>query len=323
MSVKFRLPEDLPVPRSDARAAEPDHPILVHVALSRSAVLARQGRYPEAERLLAGLKLSPPQAVPVLHLHARMLAQEGRLPEAMEEWKRVLHIEPGHRGAAEGLREVSLVLRRPLWVASLLSWPVAGALFLGFLALALGRSTTRAVPPAAPEEIRKLSADTERIRDRQEALARSQERIEERLLKVPKAGGSGKAPLFDPQILGVTFQAEGEDLVAVFKEPLFDPGSAELRPPAKATVSELATKLAPEGGRLRVRIILELGRPLVESSTLALTRARCLARELRQPGASGLVVTTEIQEGSPPDAPPKETLVPDPVVRLRLSAARN
>src|SRR4051812_33768350 len=139
MSVKFRLPEDLPVPRPDARAGEPDHPVLIHVALSRAAALARQGRYPEAERLLADLKLSPPQAVPVLHLHARMLAQEGRLPEAMEEWKRVLHIDPRHRGAAEGLREAALVLRRPLWAASLLSWPVAGAVFLGFLALPLGR----------------------------------------------------------------------------------------------------------------------------------------------------------------------------------------
>jgi type VI secretion system protein ImpK len=323
MASSFRVPEELPVPRTTARGGEPDHPVLVQVALSRSATLARQGRYDEAERLLSELRLSSHQAVPVLHLRARILAQQGRLMEAAEDWKRVLSTDPRHESAAAGLREIALLLRRPPLIGAFLSWPVAGVLLMGLLWIALSsRGRPDSEQSALTLEVRKATADLERVRERQEALARSQERIEGALTKGGAVPAYRKPPSFEAKIPGITFKSDGEDLAVQFTETLFDPGSAELRGGVRALVADLAARLAPEAGRIQVRITVEVGKPVVESSALALSRARNLADQLRKPGPSNLVVTTELRTVDPADSS-QPTVVPDPPVRVRLSAAKN
>src|SRR5579859_4495226 len=284
MGAKFRLPEDLPVPRADARGADADHPILVQVALSRAAALARAGRYAEAEKLLVDLRVGRVQAIPLLHLHARILAQCGRLSEASEEWKRVLEVDPRHEGALVGLREAARILARPHWSPALLAWPAA--VFAGILAIAFvlrGHARSDAAPGA--DELRRIATELDRSRAREDTLKMTLERIEERLSKAP-AAAAAKPPVFDVKIPGLLLREELGEWAADFKERLFDPGSAELRAPAKAALSELAGKLAPEASRIGVRLLLEVGRPPADSSTLALLRARAVAAALRGPSSA-------------------------------------
>jgi hypothetical protein len=194
---------------------------------------------------------------------------------------------------------------------------------MGLLWIALSsRGRPDSEQSALTLEVRKATADLERVRERQEALARSQERIEGALTKGGAVPAYRKPPSFEAKIPGITFKSDGEDLAVQFTETLFDPGSAELRGGVRALVADLAARLAPEAGRIQVRITVEVGKPVVESSALALSRARNLADQLRKPGPSNLVVTTELRTVDPADSS-QPTVVPDPPVRVRLSAAKN
>lgn len=64
--------------------------------ICRSAKLARQGKYQEAENLLAVFATDGPLATTVLDLRARMYAQQGRFVEAEYCWLEALQRSPGN-----------------------------------------------------------------------------------------------------------------------------------------------------------------------------------------------------------------------------------
>jgi hypothetical protein len=203
-----------------------------------------------------------------------------------------------------------------------LSWPLAGALLLGLFAIAISAGKSSGPEAGLTSELRKATAELEQLRERQEALARSQARIEERLGKVGTSAEPKRPPRFEVKIPGITFTPDGEDLVAKFDGPIFDPGSIELRAPSRAAIAELAAKLASEADRIHVRITLEVGKPVVESQAIAFSRARALADLLRKAAPSTLVVTTELRGGGPSESS-QVSVVPDPAVGLRLTSAKN
>lgn len=64
--------------------------------ICRSAKLARQGKYQEAEQLLALLAIDGPLAETVLDLRAKVYAQQGRFVEAEHCWLEALRRSPGN-----------------------------------------------------------------------------------------------------------------------------------------------------------------------------------------------------------------------------------
>lgn len=98
---------------------------------SQAVTFARQGRFRDAEGLLAasGGEEAPIEA---LDLRARMAAQQGQLAAAEQLWLSVLARDPGHHGALTGVATARARQSRrsiaPLlaWILIPLSWLAVG-----------------------------------------------------------------------------------------------------------------------------------------------------------------------------------------------------
>lgn len=290
---KFRFPGELPLPTGGGEPPSPDSPLVVQLALSRAADLARAGHYEEAVRLLADLRLSSRQAVPVFDVCARIRAQIGMYEEAADLWKRVLQVEPGHEGARAGLREIQLLRARPLWLAAVLSWPVALAVAAGVLVLVIALPRGASLEPVLAEQ-RKMARELEQLRGAMEASARRTE----------------AAPDFDPGELAVATEVQGGERVVRFKVPLFDAGSANLKPEARELLGRLAAKLA---GKADVTVVGYAVEPVSEADVLARKRASAVADVLRSTPSLRLAIS---------DRPGGEAPEPRQAVLLRLSPVK-
>jgi type VI secretion system protein ImpK len=77
--------------------------ILNQLLIAKATSLAREGRYAEAENLL-----DPESSNPVvLDLLARIKAQEGRLNEAEDLWRKALELDPGNDACRAVLKRIS------------------------------------------------------------------------------------------------------------------------------------------------------------------------------------------------------------------------
>jgi len=286
---KFRFPGDLPLPGGGGEAPSPDSPLLVQLALSRAADLARGGNYEEAVRLLADLRLSSRQAVPVFDLCARIRAQIGMYEEAADLWKRVLQVDAAHEGARAGLREIQRLRARPLWLAAVLSWPVALAIAAGVLVLVVALPRGPSLEPLLAEQ-RRMARDLEQLRG--------------------APGRTDAAPDFDPGEPAVSTEILGGERLVRFKAPLFDAGSADLKAEARELLGRLAAKLAGKADVLVVGYAVE---PVSEADVLARKRAGAVADALRS--APSLRPSTA-------DRPGGEAPEPRQAVVLRLSPVK-
>src|ERR1041385_4808638 len=86
---------------------------LEQFSIAQAAELARSGDFARAESLLSPLigRAAPPVAA--LDLQARICAQQGRLFEAAECWRKALQSAPDHPAAQAGLAQLQRMQRRP------------------------------------------------------------------------------------------------------------------------------------------------------------------------------------------------------------------
>ena len=287
MSPKYKMPDGLPVPPGESEAAAPDSPLVVQLALSRATDLARAGKHEEAVGLLTELRLAPRQAVAVFHLCARVRAQIGQYEDAAELWKRVLQVDPGHEGARSGIREIQRLRARPLWLSTLLAWPIALAVLAGALLLLVSRPAPREDMDLLLAEQKRLSSEVERLRG---------------AIEGPRPAA---APDFEAGELPVTTEAKGEERVLRFKAALFDAGNVELRADAKALLALLAGKLE---GKADVSVVGYAVEPVDEPQ--ARRRAEAVADQLR-------VLRPKVL-----DLPGSEAPGPGEAIALRLSRVK-
>ncbi len=104
--------------------------LLVRVSFYEAAELARSGNYIAAEAILQELLLSANPPSPVLDLQARICAQQGRLAEASEFWRKALQKDPANVAYQAALARLSRMQRHPMWLHTV--WPLV--LCLGIVA---------------------------------------------------------------------------------------------------------------------------------------------------------------------------------------------
>ena len=103
--------------RADALAAL--QRVLDTVVLSQATRLARDGRLPDAEQLLAGRAHAPDTPAVVLDLLAKVYAQQGRLAEACNLWTRALQADPGNPAMAGALAKATAAKGHVPWVPAI------------------------------------------------------------------------------------------------------------------------------------------------------------------------------------------------------------
>lgn len=100
---KLKLEEATPAEKPERqRRNSTFENLLIQLILAQATILARAGRYAEAEQLLTGLP-DEQEAPAALDLHARICAQQGRWSEAREHWERALQLDATNEAYAAGL----------------------------------------------------------------------------------------------------------------------------------------------------------------------------------------------------------------------------
>jgi len=206
------------------------------LALAQARVLARHGRYAEAEDLLTEARDDAEPSAPLLDLLARVHAQRGRLDEADRCWAEVERLAPDNKEAADGRRRIADVRadvrdgrRRSGKVVLRVA---AGVVVVAALALlidtrvAVGRRpearTVSAAPPAA----------------------------------APAARPSDVLSAMDLRTPGVHVRRTPGEIAVTFDKGLFR-DSVTLSPGGRAVLRALGARLRPYAMRISVDVIGE------------------------------------------------------------------
>jgi type VI secretion system protein ImpK len=300
-------------------------------ALASAAQVARAGRLDDAAELLAGLPTEVGAAPAVRDLLARIRAQQGRLLDAADCWKRALEMDPGNEASREGLRRIERMQSRPLWVGMVL--PVAAAAAAALIVWLVG-AASRDEARRSREAFRAEAAELLRVSAREAAAP-------EASVPAPAAEAPPAAPPAPPrepppaagsvlpplalEIPGVTVRTQQNAVVVQFDEGLFL-SAATLKPEAVTLLAALGQRLQPHAARISVQVrgctdntpVAE-GWIFADNDALGKARALAAADCLRLQG--GLPATALTAESGGGEAPyPNDT--PQNMLRNRTALIR-
>ncbi|MGH3375760.1 MAG: hypothetical protein ACRDP6_13565 [Actinoallomurus sp.] len=204
------------------------------LALAQARVLARHGRYAEAEDLLTEARDDAEPSVALLDLLARVHAQQGQLDEADRCWAEVARLAPDNKEAADGRRRIAGVRTGRRRSGKVALRVAAGVVVVAALALlidtrvAVGRRpearTVSVAPTAAAPAAHPSPADVLAAMD----------------LRTP----------------GVHVRRTPGEIAVTFDKGLFRDG-ATLSPGGRAVLRALGARLRPYAMRISVDVIGE------------------------------------------------------------------
>lgn len=239
-------------------------------ALAHARILARNGRYAEAEGLLEDAWRGAERGVPVLDLLARIKAQQGDLSAADRYWAEAERLAPGNREIAAGRRRIAAMTKRGPVAArwrGRAAWIGAGLLAAAVLALLVdirlnmgeprgtitapfdSVSATPASPSAFPSPSSAASASLASPASPSSAPSAS------------SAGSASSVPPtvsvlgeLDLRMRGVRVRRSSNEISVIFENGLFRQG-ATLSAGGRAVLRELAVRLRPHADRISVAVI--------------------------------------------------------------------
>lgn len=272
------------VPVSDAVGAL--RATLDHARLSQAHALAHAGSYAEADSILGELD---PQQVAVLHLRARIRAQQGRAKEAEQLWLATLLRSPDHAGARAGLARLQDGTAG--WVrtaATLLVLCACGFVVAAVIRIGIGESSWRTSALLVGTGLAPLllaycarRPDASRIA----SLTRLEAAVAEQLGRLRRHGAPLPAEL-TVDVPGVDARREGSELVLVFEEGLFSARGDRLAA-GRARVQSVARRLEPHRDSVRIVLVGHSGALPAGASPrrgrlgLGMARAWAVFREMR------------------------------------------
>lgn len=264
-----------------ADGARPDRlaALLQQAVLAQAAALARSGRYAEAEAVLAELKYDASSQV--LDLQAKIRAQQGKLVEAVELWKKAETRTPGRADYAAAQRRAARLSAEPklkkLLRPSLIG---AGFLLLFFAIVLLPILQMRHTSDAPKHKTNRSEKQTEK------ASAKRNECLEPKTA-MPALNIRHKANDTAPAMSGVLIFKNEEKTTILFKQGLFVRGT-RLRAGASELLTDLGKWLPPQLSGQDVAVIgctddlpMPAGQKYRDNSALALARAMVVAEALR------------------------------------------
>ncbi len=247
-----------------AAAGVPLRSLLLQIRLSQATVLARAGRYSDAEILLSQLTGEEGTSIPALDLLARIRAQQGRLLDAEGLWRQAWQLDPANEAFKAGLDRIAGMQRQPLWIVFLLP-------------LTVGLLVVLAVVLLAWQVKREMEALRSPMRDRPV----------ERQPSVPHPAAALAS--LETQIRGggVLVRREPDAVAVIFEAGLFARGKA-LKPEAAGRLTGFGRKLEPYVGKIAVEVIgytddrpLPAGGRYRDNFALGLGRAVAVVEHLR------------------------------------------
>jgi flagellar motor protein MotB len=278
----------------------------------QAAAAARSGDLNQAEAILQARSRQQPTPEN-LDLLARVLAQQGRLTEAEQAWKRVLHISPQHANARAGLERIERLqshgARRRLnftpvlfGLAVLMLAGLSGLLLqrqaqlnqtMRILSSAVAEIKSEPAAPAAAAPIQTVPSisSEEVIAGLAPELERSQQNIAQNIQanrsdiqalstqvsELRAAQNATTAPVnVTLDVPGVQSTPAGQDLYLVFDEGLFvyDTVFSETAPQVLTELAgQLAGELARRPGEVEIQIYGFVDSQEKEARNLGLQRA--------------------------------------------------
>ncbi|MEV5409197.1 OmpA family protein [Thermopolyspora sp. NPDC052614] len=258
------------------------------VALAQARILARNGRYAEAEGLLEDAWRGADRGVPFLDLLARIKAQQGDLRAADRYWAEAERLAPGDREIAAGRRRIAaMTARGPVAWRRARAAVVIGA---GFLATAV------LVPPVEirltvgePRDVIKTPVDYA-LTTPTSAPAPSPSIASSTSPRTAPPTAPPTASVLDEldlQARGLRVRRSPDEIAVTFEDGLFRSG-ATLSAGGRAVLRELAVRLRPHADRISVAVIghtddlaVPPGGPYASNMELAMLRATVVREVLR------------------------------------------
>ena len=204
------------------------------LALAQARILARHGRYAEAEELLTEARDDAEPSVALLDLLARVHAQQGQLDEADRCWAEVERLVPDNKEATDGRRRIAGVRAGRRRSGTIVLRVAAGVVVVAALALLID---TRVAVGRRPEE-RTVSA-------------------------APTAGAPAARPSpadvlsqMDLRTPGVHVRRTPGEIAVTFDKGLFRDG-VTLSPGGRAVLRALGARLRPYAMKISVDVIGE------------------------------------------------------------------
>jgi flagellar motor protein MotB len=239
------------------------------LALAQARVLARHGRYTEAEDLLAEARDDAEPSVALLDLLARVHAQQGHLDEADRCWAEVARLAPGNKDAADGRRRIAGVRAGHRRSGKVAVRAAAGVVAVAALALLVD---TRVAVGRRPEA-RTVPAATAAPAATSPAARPSPADVLSRLdLRTP----------------GVHVRRTPGEIAVTFDHGLFRDG-VTLSPGGRAVLRALGARLRPYAMRISVDVIGQTDQRAVPpgsgyagNAELGTLRATVVREELRR-----------------------------------------
>ncbi|AXB41546.1 OmpA family protein [Amycolatopsis albispora] len=270
-------------------------------SVAHAALLARNGEYAEAERVLRELGGRDSTDPAVLDLLARIHAQRGELLEADQCWALALRLDADHLPAREGRKRIAaLATRRPrpgrvVLVVALAAVAVGGAGVAG--GLVVDRSGA-------------LGAELDEIQDGQRAQAERIDDLGGRLDQTtsgPRQAVDGVAAALAGHP-ALTTRTDAGALTVTFSTGVFRAGT-RLSDSGSSALAELARRLGPAAANVTITVVghtedaqVSGGSGYTTNAELGLARAMTAAERMSE--ASGLPLATFAVSSSGAASPP-------------------
>jgi flagellar motor protein MotB len=309
------------------------HTTLSHIMLSKAAILAREGRYAAAESMINDLVSGEAAITPALDLMARIRAQQGRLFEATDFWKRALEAAPENDAYRAGLRRIERILNRPMWAGTIL--PFAAAVlalatiwFVGIVCRNQVEGLRAAFLNVAAETVRTASQTFPKPDPppTQQDVATIPEIPKTHASDTPTVQTAVPLRQIALDVPGATVRTQETALVVQFNEGLFR-SAANLTPEAEDTLSVLAQQIKPHASQVTVLVIgCTDASPVPEGwifpDNVALGTARAVAVVDFLRGREGFPPTMFMVQSAGAEGAPYPNDTPENMLRNRTAIIR-
>ncbi len=252
-------------------------------ALQIASQLAAIGYYQAASSLLDTFK-EDETSIEVHLLRAKILAQQGKFEEAINRWQKVLKKDPKNQGALEGIKKASRLKSRPaskLFLRAKILYVFIFLIFVGLVAIfsyLVGRGSVNVEKMASQEMVKLQEQQTQQI------ILKIDKKLQP-LVNINKP----TPPEIEINVPGIIKRIDGNHVVLIFENGLFDNGANILKPGAKHVLSLLGRQLRPYISKVLLRIIghtddlpLPAGSNYPDNESLGLARAAAVVDELRR-----------------------------------------
>ena len=254
--------------------------LLLRVAVSKAAELARKGRFDEARDLLLAIAPNHDDEPVVLDLLARIAAQQGRLSEAENLWIRASYAEPSGRQYSAGLERIARMHRRPVWLGPLASLMIILVLIVGIFI------TSKSWTANMNSHLASLGSEVVKLKEKHDRAAGHLARFEKSMNTVLEKEIKSN-PIGCLNLPGVHCKSKKDEVVVTFTSGLFERG-AILKPEARPLLVSLGMRLKRYPGNISVCVIghtnnvpIRPGSKYRDNAALALVRAITVTEYLR------------------------------------------